>query len=59
MKSIRLDCGFILTAENLNDMSQTIDYPSDSSQEIVVQIGALKQLLVKLYVNEGMFKAPI
>jgi ureidoglycolate dehydrogenase (NAD+) len=37
-------------------MSNTIDYPHDSSQEIIVPVDALHDLLVRLYVKKGMFK---
>lgn len=37
-------------------MSDTVEYPTDSNQEIIVQPDALKELLVKLYVKQGMFK---
>jgi ureidoglycolate dehydrogenase (NAD+) len=37
-------------------MSDTIDFPHDSSQKIIVQLDALQDWLVRLYVKKGMFK---
>ena len=37
-------------------MSDTIDFPHDPSQEIIVQVDALQDWLVRLYVKQGMFK---
>ncbi len=36
---------------------ETVDIPQDSEQEIIVQAEELKELLVKLFVNKGMFRA--
>ncbi|MGQ0636107.1 MAG: Ldh family oxidoreductase [Planctomycetaceae bacterium] len=38
-------------------MSATPAYPSDRRQEIVVQMSDLRDLLVKMYVRQGMFQA--
>lgn len=38
-------------------MPETIDIPGDPQQEVIVQAEPLKELLIKLYVKKGMFKA--
>lgn len=38
-------------------MQQTLDYPSDRSQETLVAADRLRELLVKIYVKTGMFQA--
>src|SRR5262245_38166508 len=38
-------------------MSASPPYPNDSDQEVVVQPQALRELLVKMYVRQGMFQA--
>lgn len=37
-------------------MAETLDIPSDPGQETVVQAGPLRDLMVKLYVHEGMYE---
>jgi LDH2 family malate/lactate/ureidoglycolate dehydrogenase len=38
-------------------MSETPDIPSDPNQEVVVPAAALRELLIKLYVRQGMYQA--
>lgn len=38
-------------------MAETLDIPSDPTQETIVQAAALRELMVKLYVHEGMYQA--